>query len=79
MANLAQRWLLDGADVTAAVEYDPIGPAPGLATHLERQPADLVAVTTHARSGVARLVLGSGAASIIHAATVPVLVVPPTT
>jgi nucleotide-binding universal stress UspA family protein len=77
VAGLAQQWQLDGVEVTGAVEYDPIGPAAGLAAHLERQPAGLVAVTTHARAGLARLVLGSSSASIMHASVAPVIVVPP--
>jgi len=33
-------------------------------------------VTTHGRSGLSELVVGSGAAAIIHMSTVPVLVAP---
>lgn len=44
------------------------------AAHL---PASLIAMATHGRSGIARFALGSVAASIVHAAPCPVLVVRP--
>jgi len=39
--------------------------------------ADLIAMTTHGRSGVARWVLGSVAAKVLHAAETPLLLVRP--
>ena len=44
--------------------------------HLDRHPADLMVVITHARTGFARAALGSEAARIIHRSPVPVLVQP---
>lgn len=58
------------------VSRDPIGPASGLRVHLDQRPAGLVALTTHARSGVQRALLGAAAASIIHASVAPCLVAP---
>jgi len=50
--------------------------AGGLADFLSSHPAELVAVATRARRGVARLVLGSHAANIVRAVNAPVLLVP---
>ncbi len=58
------------------VVYDPISPADGIRTYLDQHPAGLVAVTTHARTGLARAVFGSQAASIVRVSPVPVLTVP---
>lgn len=74
--ELRERWKPVAPDLTATAVYDPIGPGRGLEAHLEGNPADLVAVTTHARSGLERVLLGAGAANIIQHSPVPVLVVP---
>jgi nucleotide-binding universal stress UspA family protein len=55
--------------------YDPISPADGLSTYLDQHPAGLLAVTTHARTGLRRVLLGADAAKIVHASTAPALVV----
>ncbi len=63
------------ADVRAEEEFrtgDPAGQILGLADDL---PADLIAMSTHGRSGVSRWVLGSVAEKVIRTATAPVLVV----
>jgi nucleotide-binding universal stress UspA family protein len=58
--------VLHGEDVPdAIVDY-----ASGL-------PASLIAMATHGRSGLARFALGSVAASVVHSARCPVLVVRP--
>jgi nucleotide-binding universal stress UspA family protein len=41
--------------------------------HIKDNAVDLVAMSTHGRSGLSRLVLGSVAAQVVHRATVPVL------
>lgn len=46
--------------------------------YLDAVPTDLVVATTRARAGLARAVLGSEAARIVHRSPVPVLVQPPT-
>lgn len=74
--GLAARWRQPGLDTSGLAVYDPIGPAPGLATLLETQPCGLLAVTTHARTGLRRAVFGSQTASILRHSPVPVLVVP---
>ncbi len=74
VAELAGRWASAGA--TGRVVYDPVGPAAGIEVHLRSNPAAMLAVNTHARSGLGRVVFGSGAASIVAVSTVPVLVAP---
>lgn len=65
----------EGHDVATVAVYDPITPADGVISYLEEHPAALVVVGSHARSGVARLALGSVAAGIVHRSVSPVLVV----
>jgi nucleotide-binding universal stress UspA family protein len=76
IGKLVERWQGRGVDVDGDVVYDPVSVAGGLADFLASRPPGLVAVTTRARSGVARLVLGSHAANIVRAVTAPVLLVP---
>jgi nucleotide-binding universal stress UspA family protein len=76
IGELVQRWQGRGVDVDGDVVYDPVSVAGGLADFLASRPPGLIAVTTRARSGVARLVLGSHAANIVRAVTAPVLLVP---
>jgi nucleotide-binding universal stress UspA family protein len=52
-------------------------PAPELVTLATRTRADLIVMTTHARSGLPRLVLGSIASEIIKHATIPVILLRP--
>ncbi len=67
----------DGAvEVDGVVVPDPIGAASGLRAHLDERPAGLVALTTHARSGLQRALLGAAAAGIVRASLAPCLVTP---
>ena len=75
-ARLGEKWKDVAAEVGTEVVYDPISPADGLRTYLDQHPAGLVAVTTHARTGLRRVLLGADAANIVHASTAPTLVVP---
>jgi nucleotide-binding universal stress UspA family protein len=74
--TLVQGWQGSAPEVNGHVITDPIGPASGMRTYLDQQPAGLVALTTHARSGMQRVLLGAAAASIVHASVAPCLVVP---
>jgi nucleotide-binding universal stress UspA family protein len=76
MSELAARWDDVAPDMNAVAVYDPINPASGLQAWLKEHPAGLLAVTTHARSGLGRVVLGATAAAIVRVSPVPVLVVP---
>lgn len=55
---------------------DPISASDGLAAHLRDHALQLLVVSTRARTGLARFVLGSQAARIVAASPVPVLTVP---
>jgi nucleotide-binding universal stress UspA family protein len=74
--TLAQELRTQVAEIDGVVVRDPIGPASGLRTHLDHRPAGLVALTTHARSGMQRVLLGAQAAGIVNASPVPCLVAP---
>lgn len=73
---LVHRWneVLPATD--GEVVRDPISPARGVKAHLDKRPAGLVAVTTHARSGMDRVRFGAQAASIVRLSVVPCLVAP---
>lgn len=73
---LVEQWSAGIAGVDGEVVRDPIGPASGLRAHLDERPAGLVALTTHARSGMQRALLGAAAASMVHASVAPCLVAP---
>ena len=73
---LVEQWGASVADIDGTVIRDPIGPASGLRVHLDQRPAGLVALTTHARSGLQRTLLGAAAASMVHASVAPCLVAP---
>jgi nucleotide-binding universal stress UspA family protein len=79
IARLVREWQRAGPDTNGQVVYDPISPAEGLTAHFREHPAGLVAVNSHARSGLRGLLLGSTAASIARTSVVPTLVVPPPT
>ena len=59
-----------------AVQYDPISVAAGVRTYLSAHPAGLLVVSTHARSGIDRLVHGAAAARIIAESPVATLALP---
>lgn len=72
--ELVLRWRGNAPDVDGEVVRDPVGLASGIRMHLDQRPTGLVAVTTHARSGMRRVLLGAAAASIVHASVAPCLV-----
>ena len=63
-------------DTRTHVQSDPLGPAAGVTTYLSANPAGLLVVSTHARSGLSRLIGGATAASIVAASRVATVVVP---
>ena len=65
-----------GHKVEALPLYDPISPASGLELYLRDNPATMVVVASHARTGPTRIVFGSEAAAIVRRSPSPVLVVP---
>jgi nucleotide-binding universal stress UspA family protein len=74
--QLVQHWQTHISGIDGEVLRDPIGPASAIRTYLDQRPAGLVAVTTHARSGMQRVLFGAVAASIVHASVAPCLVAP---
>lgn len=78
VARLVARWADGAPGVDGVVARDPIGPGAGVQAYLRANPAGMLAVSTHARTGARRLWRGSVAASIVHVSPVPVLVVPAT-
>jgi nucleotide-binding universal stress UspA family protein len=65
------------ADITADLHGGPIGDV--LEGYARRHQVDLIVISTHGRSGLARLSLGSVTDSLIRHTTIPVLVVKPPT
>jgi nucleotide-binding universal stress UspA family protein len=67
-----------GASIETAVvvHHDP---ARAILAEMDARRADLVAIATHGRSGMARLRLGSVADKVVRAAPCPVLVARPAT
>jgi nucleotide-binding universal stress UspA family protein len=74
--DLVDQWRGQVEQVDGEVVRDAIGTAEGIRRHLAQRPAGLVAVTTHARSGTQRVLVGATAASIVHASVAPCLVAP---
>jgi nucleotide-binding universal stress UspA family protein len=65
-----------GHAVETHAVYDPISPAAGVRDYVWQHPASLVAVASHARTGLKRFLFGSVAAEIVHSVISPVLVIP---
>lgn len=65
----------DGIAVDAVLLDGPV--AEGVATYATRVGADLVLITTHGRSGVKRMWLGSVADALLHLTHLPLLVLHP--
>jgi nucleotide-binding universal stress UspA family protein len=75
--RLGEQWRRRAAvPVDTHVVYDPIGPGEGIQAYQDQQPTGLIAVTTHARTGLERVLLGAGAAAMVHWSRTPALVVP---
>ncbi|HEY8852637.1 MAG TPA: universal stress protein [Gemmatimonadaceae bacterium] len=65
------------ADITVDLHAGPVPEV--LEAYARRNEVDLIVISTHARSGIARLSLGSVTDSLIRHTTIPVLVVKPPT
>jgi nucleotide-binding universal stress UspA family protein len=68
---LAERLRAEGLPVDARFQMGE--PAPSLLDLAERLPADLIVMTTHGRTGLARFALGSVADRVVRGSDVPVL------
>jgi nucleotide-binding universal stress UspA family protein len=62
-----------GVHVRSAVRYGK--PAAEILNHIGDNKVDLVAMSTHGRSGLSRLVMGSVVEEVVRHAKVPVLLV----
>jgi len=74
-ALAAECRMITTAAVTTSLEQGPTADA--LAGYANRHHADLIVMSTHGRSGLARLSLGSVTDSLVRLTTIPVLVVKP--
>ncbi len=78
LAGVAERIRRAGAaDVATSVWYGP--PAESIAEAAAYRKADLIVMSTHGRSGLGRLVLGSVAESVLRATSTPILMLRPAT
>lgn len=62
--------------VPYALRVTIIEPAHGILETAERDDVDMIVMSSHGRTGLTRWMLGSVADKIVHAASVPVIVVP---
>ena len=73
LAGVEAQFSKEGIRVESHVRYGQ--PAEEILEHIRHWNYDLIAMTTHGRSGVGRLLMGSVTESVIRRATIPVLVV----
>ncbi len=71
--TLAHMLAAEGLQVSHAVRYGKA--APEIIEHIAFNQVDLVAMSTHGRSGLSRLVMGSVAEEVVRHAQAPVLLV----
>jgi nucleotide-binding universal stress UspA family protein len=76
LATVAEPFAYEGVDVLTEVMWDPVSPADAVRMRLEERPAVLAVAGTRARTGLARLLFGSVAASIVLHGRSPIMVVP---
>lgn len=71
LATVAQRFGQEGMTIRTVVRYGQ--PAAEIIDHVAFEGVDLVAMSTHGRSGLTRLVMGSVAEEVVRKVRVPVL------
>lgn len=76
LREAARRVETEGFQVDTEVLVDP-SPAGAVLEYARKVHADLIAMTTHGRGGVRRMMLGSVADKVIRAASIPVLLLRP--
>jgi nucleotide-binding universal stress UspA family protein len=73
LARVAERLQAEGFTIrTRALQATH--PAAAILDEAHRQDTDLIAMTTHGRSGIARLLLGSVADKVLRGAALPMLI-----
>lgn len=75
-AQLEERRTLFGPDIAIDLEVGMGDPAKEIAEYASEHAVDLIAVTTHGRTGIRRLAMGSVAEGVLRNSRVPVLVLP---
>jgi len=73
----AQSMVNNGRKNATTVVVEGVPAAVGILKTASERDADLIAITTHGRGGLPRLILGSVADKVVRASPVPVLVVRP--
>lgn len=73
LAQVAERLRASGLAVTTQV-VDGVPPAAGILSWAEDHPTDVIAITTHGRTGLSRLLLGSVADKVVRGSSAPVLI-----
>lgn len=73
LASVEERLRKEGISVESHVRYGHA--AEEIIEHIRHWKYDLIAMTTHGRSGVSRLLMGSVTESVIRKASIPVLVI----
>ena len=76
VGRVARSWGNLDVTVGSDVIFDPVSVSDGVAGYAASCSSALVVAGTHGREGLARIAVGSVAASIVHSAGVPVLLVP---
>jgi nucleotide-binding universal stress UspA family protein len=74
LGGVAQRFFPNGAIEVALTGSDPVRE---IRNYARREKIDLIAIATHGRSGLARLMMGSVAAALLKDYVVPLLMVRP--
>jgi nucleotide-binding universal stress UspA family protein len=75
LADMRDRAMRGITDVDVSVWYDP--PARAIVEAAQYRKADLIVMSSHGRSGLGRLVLGSVAETVLRATAVPILLIRP--
>lgn len=73
LADLEKELKREGLRVSSAVRYGRA--AEEILDHAKDNQVDIIAMSTHGRSGISRLVLGSVSEDVLRCASVPVLLV----
>ncbi len=77
LARVEARLRSEGVeDITASVWYG--NPVSVITEAAQLHGVDMIVMTTHGRSGLGRLVLGSVAESVIRSSRIPILIIRPT-
>jgi nucleotide-binding universal stress UspA family protein len=76
LAELAQSLAGSGVALHSAVRYGHV--VEEITDHAGRRKADLIAMSTHGRTGLPRAALGSVAETVLRASSIPLLLLPMT-